>query len=243
MGSPSQSLFDELSTDTEKKNKICPGCSTTFAWTTPHQKFCTRKCYVESNRAIAAAKTRAWYSKNKERVKLKNKATPKFDNCKRCGQIFRRANNQQFCGKNCAKEHRRISLISWRKKAYHERYKEQSKKRCLAGHYRRRATTPWMPLVAAAKVRAKQRSIPFDLTYEWASVRWTGLCEISRLPFDTTQNLRHCYSPSIDQINPGKGYTQDNCRFVIWAINAMKGTNTDFDILTIAKAICDHHRP
>ena len=47
------------------------------------------------------------------------------------------------------------------------------------------------------------------------------------------------FSPSIDRIDPAQGYVTSNCRFVLFAVNAMKGSGTDADILVIAKAIVD----
>jgi hypothetical protein len=47
------------------------------------------------------------------------------------------------------------------------------------------------------------------------------------------------YSPSIDRINPLKGYTQDNSRWVLTAVNSFKGEMSDAEMLTIARALVD----
>lgn len=49
----------------------------------------------------------------------------------------------------------------------------------------------------------------------------TGVCEVTGLPFNLrAQKTRRWNSPSIDRIDSARGYTYDNVRFVLWAINA-----------------------
>ena len=70
---------------------------------------------------------------------------------------------------------------------------------------------------------SKKRSLSFDLTKEWVLDRLTaGVCEVSGLPFELSKSdrcHRNPYGPSIDKIDSLGGYTQDNCRVVLNAIN------------------------
>ena len=91
-----------------------------------------------------------------------------------------------------------------------------------------------------AKWRNRERKtpVPFDLTIEWALERWTGRCEITGLPFEVRKvGGPNPFSPSIDRINADNGYTQDNCRFVLFGINALKGNGSDEDVAGIAHAL------
>jgi hypothetical protein len=45
------------------------------------------------------------------------------------------------------------------------------------------------------------------------------------------------FSPSIDRIDPEIGYLETNCRFVLFAINGLKGRGTDADLFAIAHAL------
>lgn len=92
-------------------------------------------------------------------------------------------------------------------------------------------------LVADAKARARQRGLFFDLTQEWAEARWNGTCEITGFPFVVDGCKSSAFSPSLDRIDPAKGYAQDNCRFILWAINRFKNSDTDGLMFSIASAM------
>jgi hypothetical protein len=44
-------------------------------------------------------------------------------------------------------------------------------------------------------------------------------------------------SPSIDKIDPAKGYTIDNCQVVSWWYNVTKQRFTDKEVLELCKAV------
>jgi hypothetical protein len=63
-----------------------------------------------------------------------------------------------------------------------------------------------------------------ELDFEWAwdhLVKLDFKCEITGIPF--TWDVRGPTTLSIDRIDPTKGYTKDNVRFVCWWINAAMG--------------------
>lgn len=89
------------------------------------------------------------------------------------------------------------------------------------------------------RLAARDAGLPFDLTDEWAKARWTGCCELSGIEFQKNPNGHGPwpFSCTIDQIIPGKGYTQDNSRFVLMGCNGLKGIGTDAQVFFIAKAL------
>jgi len=81
-------------------------------------------------------------------------------------------------------------------------------------------------LLKDARRRAAAKAIRFSLTRSWVMERlrkWT--CEATGWMF-VIQSGRghHPFAPSIDRINPTKGYTRANCRLVISAVNTIKRT-------------------
>lgn len=97
---------------------------------------------------------------------------------------------------------------------------------------------PWVKLVKGAIRRAKKRGLPFDLTEEWGKERWTGFCEVTKIPFAPRKGApSSIFSPSVDRIVPTKGYTKDNCRFVLLGVNGLKHDGTDEAMYFVAEAL------
>lgn len=79
-------------------------------------------------------------------------------------------------------------------------------------------------LVAAAKGRAKDRGLPFDLDVEWVLERLeVGICQLSGKPFDLSET-RSMSTPSLDRIDPKGGYAKTNTRVILFGLNAALGT-------------------
>ena len=60
-------------------------------------------------------------------------------------------------------------------------------------------------------------------------------CAISGLPLYTTK--RHKDSASLDQIEAGKGYAEDNVQWVSWRVNRAKGDQSQDELIQMCKAI------
>jgi hypothetical protein len=64
------------------------------------------------------------------------------------------------------------------------------------------------------------------LSMEWASQKFEAGCALTGLPFSLEADIDSCRvnpeAPSIDRIDPAKGYTEDNCRLIHHWINAAK---------------------
>jgi hypothetical protein len=67
-----------------------------------------------------------------------------------------------------------------------------------------------------------------DLTAD--NIEWPVNCPILGTPlyygWKRSENIRSENTPSIDQIDPGKGYTKDNVAIISWRANAIKGFGT-----------------
>jgi hypothetical protein len=91
-------------------------------------------------------------------------------------------------------------------------------------------------LLAAAKYRSNKNKIPFGLDMEWIYKR-IDTCEVTGITLDIRSGVvktekqnysnRSPLSPSIDKIDPDKGYLKDNCRVVCWWYNLSKSIWSD----------------
>jgi hypothetical protein len=75
--------------------------------------------------------------------------------------------------------------------------------------------------IASLKRRAVSHGWEFTLTNSWLQEKFSiGKCELTGLPFKTSLGKVGPYSPTVDRIDSSKGYTEDNCRVILWALNA-----------------------
>lgn len=86
---------------------------------------------------------------------------------------------------------------------------------------------------------SKTRSENHSISVEWIKEKLeTGICEVTGLPFELVYGKGKVpWSPSLDQIIPGNGYTPENTRVVVWLYNSAKNIFTDEDVLKMAQAL------
>jgi hypothetical protein len=104
---------------------------------------------------------------------------------------------------------------------------------------RERRTTPRgraAYMVCTCRSRAKKRGFEFDLTSDWIEQRLKRGCELTGLPFDLEAGARDLRSPSVDRIDSTQGYTQENCRVILWGLNCAFSTWGDDAFQEIASA-------
>jgi len=107
--------------------------------------------------------------------------------------------------------------------------------------YESRPHTKAIRLARDAKKRAAKAGLPFALTVEWIEERILDGCPLSGMQFDLSPGMVNPFSPSVDKVKNHLGYTQDNCRVIIYGLNALKGTGTDADLLNISKVVIDYN--
>jgi hypothetical protein len=97
-------------------------------------------------------------------------------------------------------------------------------------------------LVNVAKNRAKTKEMEFNLSAEDIQARIDkGVCELTGIAFDLTMP-RAWNAPSLDRIDSKAGYTQNNTRVVLYALNVAANTWGENRILEIASAITAKRR-
>jgi len=121
-----------------------------------------------------------------------------------------------------------------------EKYKEINNAR------RRKPKGRARTLFIAAKIRAANKGIEFNLTVEFIEAFiLIGKCVRTGIsfvldPHDKYSN--HPHAPSIDRKDPFKGYTFDNIQIVCNAYNTGKNQMTDEEFINFCKAVVEYHK-
>ncbi len=111
-----------------------------------------------------------------------------------------------------------------------------------ADHEKWRRQSRGAALVRLAAFRAKQKGLPCTLIP--AAVQAVidgGECQMTGIPFNLDGG-RTWDSPSLDRIDNSKGYTPENTRVVLYAVNVMANTWGENKIVEVASAIMDRRR-
>lgn len=99
-------------------------------------------------------------------------------------------------------------------------------------------------LLNYAKDRARRAAVPFTLSREFVTKKLeAGVCELSGLPFERVppgQYRTHPYAPSLDRIDPKKGYVESNVRMILFVVNRARSDFGDEVLLTVASALVKH---
>lgn len=91
-----------------------------------------------------------------------------------------------------------------------------------------------------AKDRATMRGIEFSLSRERVErAVLVGRCEVTglRFSFEITGKRMSPLSPSIDRINPNRGYVVGNVQIVCWLYNRAKGDGAHEDVMMLVEAL------
>ena len=101
-------------------------------------------------------------------------------------------------------------------------------------------------LYDSARKRAVKKNLEFSITREWIHAKLIiGKCELSGLLFDLSlskDTRTHPYGPSIDRIDSRRGYTEDNCRIICWALNLAFNQWGEVTFTEIVKAYLEKNK-
>jgi hypothetical protein len=108
--------------------------------------------------------------------------------------------------------------------AYYRRNRDQINKRRLE----LRNSNPQLHLFRCTKARAKSLGIDFNLDLE--DVQVPELCPICKIPLFFSAEGRADNTPSMDRIDPTKGYVKGNVGVISWRANRCKNNMSKEDI-------------
>jgi hypothetical protein len=216
----------------EDKQFECRNCKGIFPKKRYDQICCSKRCASayhatlrpawseRTDREQCNAKRNARYYANREQELAKQKE-------------WRKANPEAARSKAKAQYEKHKEKRNEQTRQYKKSHPEMRQKEYRNAQQKR----PWRQCLLNAKNRSDKKNFAFDLTREWCEQVWTGNCAVTGLPFSFGSQTHFPFSPSIDRIDSSLGYLQTNCRFVLFAVNSLKGTGTDQQMLQIAQAI------
>jgi hypothetical protein len=79
--------------------------------------------------------------------------------------------------------------------------------------------------------------IPFDLTWQYVESVFPETCPYLGLSLSFGVGIQHAASPSLDRVEPAKGYVQGNVEVISYLANAMKSNATPDQLLAFADAV------
>jgi len=95
-------------------------------------------------------------------------------------------------------------------------------------------------LVAECRRRSEKLALPFDLNQHVEEIQQrmdNGICELTGFPLDLgARRGRPFNTPSLDRIDPKKGYVYSNIRVICFAANAMLGDWGEQRALAVARS-------
>lgn len=87
-------------------------------------------------------------------------------------------------------------------------------------------------LLRNAKSRAKNRGHKCTIDKAWVERKLAPMkCEVTGVQLKWAPGNKHPLLPSLDRIDPNKGYTPENTRVTSWIFNRARGTFSDEEVL------------
>lgn len=184
-----------------------------------------QKQYREKNREKLLQQNREYYYKHRDDLLLKAKTSYQIN-----GETIRER-NKRYASRNKDK-------IAERSRTY-----RQGKGKARRWHRMSQPIHRARRIVRSSKQSAKSRGLAFDIDEsDIIKALELGVCQVTGMDLNmTTLDKANPWRPSIDRIDPAKGYVRGNVRIVVWLYNAAKQQYTDGDVLAMAKSLVSIH--
>lgn len=119
--------------------------------------------------------------------------------------------------------------IAERRKDWYQRTKETR----IVNHKKYYQENYLVAYLSGMKRRAKSKGLEFDLTVD--DLKFPETCPVFGFKLERGDGCVKYNSPSVDRIDPTKGYTRDNIQFMSHKANAMKNNATQEELELFAK--------
>lgn len=143
--------------------------------------------------------------------------------CLRCNSEFVGRSDKKFCSDNCRNNYNNKmnkEITNERNKQWYVNNKEKALNNIELKMYN------------GVKYRAKKYNIPFDL--DLSDIVIPDTCPLLGIPLYRTEGKVKNNTPSLDKIEPSKGYVKNNVWVISWKANRKKSNLSTEEI----KAFC-----
>lgn len=123
---------------------------------------------------------------------------------------------------------------------YARRYRMDHPDRCRAAFAKMREKHPERVMFNAAKARAKSRSVTFSISVSDISI--PARCPALGIPLRRAKGVRNDNSPTLDRIDPRRGYVPGNVCVISYRANRIKNDATREELVSIAKYLSRYAR-
>lgn len=98
-------------------------------------------------------------------------------------------------------------------------------------------------LLREAQRRAERRGIPFVLTWQYVESIWPDACPYLGVPLQHGVGKMCSASPTLDRVEPVKGYVEGNVEVISWLANVMKNSATKAQLVSFAQEVFRRFTP
>lgn len=123
--------------------------------------------------------------------------------------------------------------LSAKQKVYNEANAEHIKERHLNRYKALVDTRPSYIIINGARKRAREQGVPFSIEEE--DITLPEVCPILGIKLEKGKGKVHKASPTLDKIEPAKGYVKGNIQVISAKANVMKNDATPEELRMFAK--------
>lgn len=106
---------------------------------------------------------------------------------------------------------------------------------CLQRYHDEKTTHPQRRILRA--IRRKAKDVGLDFNLELSDINIPDLCPLLEIPLKIGNGVKTDNSPSVDRINPKRGYVKGNVWIISDKANRMKNDGSPEEIFLLAKNI------
>jgi hypothetical protein len=98
-------------------------------------------------------------------------------------------------------------------------------------------------LLRHAAIRSRARGIPLALDWRYVESLWPDACPYLGIPLVAGTHKLSRSSPTMDRVDPSRGYVEGNVEIVSFQANSMKNDATEDQLVTFALEVLRRHAP